>query len=140
MKKREKVNLNPKLIERQELVKKDIVEIQKLHRKKNKLFENIRRWKEYGLLSKVKGSAKKLENIEFKMQKAWKFNQDYTRHTHWFQNPACNCPKMDNFDFAGWKIIYAADCPLHGHLVPGVNGIAITMVSDIEDKSKGLFH
>ena len=140
MKKIKDVQLNPKLIARQELNQEDILKIKKLHRQKKKLFSNIIRWMETNQADKIMGSAKKLEKIEFKMQEAWKFSQDYTLHSHWFQNPACSCPKMDNLDYIGYKIIYSSECVLHKHLVDEGKSLKIHMRSEMTDVGKGVFH
>ena len=140
MKKTKDVQLNPKLIARQELNQEDVLKIKKLHRQKNKLFSNVVRWMESSQVDKVIGSAKKLEAIEFKMQEAWKFYRDYTLHSHWYENPACNCPKMDNYEYMGYKIIYSAECVLHNHLVDEGNSLKINMRSEMTDVGKGIFH
>lgn len=45
-----------------------------------------------------------IEQIEFKLQKVWKFPQDARYHTHWVKIKGCTCPKMDNKNYFGSDI------------------------------------
>jgi hypothetical protein len=108
------VKLNSYLVIKQDLSNRDIAKIKKLHKKKNKLFSMVKYWLKKGEFRKVIQSGKKIQEIEFSMQKAWKFNLDESKHTHWFLNPACSCPKMDNFDRFGTGSIYSSKCLVHG--------------------------
>lgn len=135
-------NLNPKLIKQQKLSKKEVKKIQKLHDKKDILFDKVLYWHYEGKRCKVLKSAKKLEKIEFKMQRAWKFDLDYTKHTHWLNHPSCTCPRYQNQDNYGKAIIYYNGCPLHkrftrkNELFSSVDVSSLTL----EQKRKGLYN
>jgi len=117
MKKIKDVVLNQKLIEKQKITEEGVIKIKKPHRKKNKLFSKISRWMEEGNDKKIILSAKKLKEIEFKMQDVWGFERDSNKHIHWFQNPACSCPTIDNFESFPFRRLYSGDCILHGKLI-----------------------
>lgn len=63
----------------------------------------------------LKNMVTVLENLEFELQKAWKFEQDNWKHTWWNKIPGCTCPKVDNQDTYGTPFrYYSGDCPFHG--------------------------
>lgn len=54
-----------------------------------------------------------LTQLEFRLQRLWGFpeNEDYHR---WWNNPKCDCPKLDNEDYLGRKYkIYSKNCIIH---------------------------
>lgn len=57
-----------------------------------------------------------IQEIEFAMQRLWGFPQDRNHHTHWYRDPKCNCPVMDNDERFGQPKYVSSECPLHGHL------------------------
>ncbi len=55
-----------------------------------------------------------VEEYEFKLQKNWNFEQDRTKHTHWYRIPGCTCAKMDQEDLWGTEQRWInQDCPFH---------------------------
>ena len=73
-----------------------------------------------GNIQRIRESAEMIENIEYQMQEAWKFDRTSDMHTHWLDNPACSCPKMDNRErFYTGQRIYIEKCLVHGHIVFG---------------------
>lgn len=122
------MKFNPQLVKKQDLSKRDLAQISKLHKKRKKLFkqaENIiknknnpRKIEFYNqniFASKLKKIAKEVEKIEFALQKKWKFKKTRDRHTWWFYIPGCTCPKIDNKErmYTGIRI-YSENCPIHG--------------------------
>jgi len=58
---------------------------------------------------------KKLEELEFSSQQAWKFNESSDYHNWWMEMPGCKCPVHDNRERAGFPgNIYSSDCVWHG--------------------------
>ena len=56
-----------------------------------------------------------IESIEYAMQRLWGFDEDSTYHTHWFTDPKCDCPIMDNSERQGVDMkIVNLSCQLHG--------------------------
>jgi len=108
--------LNEMLVEKQKLTSKDKENIQKLHEEKDELFKKILVWLEDQNKEKIKESGILLEEIEFKMQDAWKFERNSNMHTHWIENPACSCPIMDNKDAYPYHRIYTSGCLVHGDI------------------------
>jgi len=132
------IKLNKELIKKQNLTKKDIANIKKLHVKKNKLFNNIKKWMNKNDLKKIKESAKLIEELEFKLQDAWKFERNSKMHTHWLYNPACTCPKLDNEErFYTGQRIYSKDCIVHGDTIE-IKKEEVVKEKDLEisDKTK----
>jgi len=104
-------SINYHLLDRQKVWKK-LDTIKKLHIEKFKVFEKIEVAKE----GEMAGYVKDIENLEFKLQRAWGFPQDRNFH-RWFEVPRCTCAKMDNQDRSGTEYrVYNLDCPVHGNL------------------------
>ena len=103
--------LNPGLILQQGIGVRAIKVLRKLHIKRLQMFEKMEK---LSTREELHPYVKKLELLEFAMQRAWKFKQDRDFHTWWYQAPHCNCPKMDNVDsFGVGQRIYSSDCILH---------------------------
>ena len=131
-----KLNLNEKLMIERNLSNKEIKKIIKLHKKLKTIFKYEKLYlKELRKIQKttsttfeekliiqgqiiktiLKSLAKKVEKIEFKLQKNWRFTQDIKYHSWWFKQPACSCPKMDNKERFGIdERIYSENCLIHG--------------------------
>jgi len=109
------MRLNTTLIHSQKLTRKDVALVRRIHRKRKKLFKMIKYDLKKHNTSNLIDSARKLTNIEFELQRAWKFNELINMHSWWFLNPACSCPVMDNADFIGTdRKIYNPNCIVHG--------------------------
>lgn len=57
----------------------------------------------------------KVRDLEFRLQKEWKFPQDPKFHRYQLEIKGCTCPRMDNFELIGntadrYRI---SDCPWH---------------------------
>jgi len=110
--------LNPRLVFNQGLDQCDIDRLEKLHEARENMFQDMETLDPENAdhLIKLRTYVVLLDALEFEMQRAWKFDQDPSKHTWWYQAPHCECPKMDNADplmgFGG-RIINN-NCPLHG--------------------------
>ena len=68
-----------------------------------------------GVAEVIKSNNNTLQELEFEMQRVWKFEVNANYHTWWLEHAACTCPKMDNKDpmFYGAGKIISSDCPIH---------------------------
>jgi hypothetical protein len=107
-------SLNPNLVARQKLTQDDINRVNALHEVKNQLFDEMAKLEPGS--DRLSVCVAELEEIEFAMQRAWKFPEDEKFHTWWMLAPHCICPRMDNRDmtFYGRGRIMQQNCPLHG--------------------------
>ena len=56
-----------------------------------------------------------IAEIEYKLQKLWKFDISPDHQKYWFRVTGCTCPKLDNEDTFGTPYkIKNGDCPYHG--------------------------
>ena len=101
--------LNPQLIDRQDCWE-NVDDLVTKHKEKLDIYENILKEDDK---EKLKEYAKKITEIEFELQRLWKFKQDRNYHRFW-ETPKCTCPKLDNEE--NYPIGYytvSEDCPLH---------------------------
>jgi hypothetical protein len=106
------MNLNPELIDKQGLTDKECKHIVKLHISRCKLFDKMKQENNVRVLRRY---VKDLTQIEFDLQKAWKFKKDARFHSWWFLSPKCTCPKLDNWDSLGTGYhVISEECILHG--------------------------
>lgn len=109
--------LNPILLERQRISEPGEEYILSLHRMRAELFKfsstlNINDEDAKPIFKQLPAM---LGQIEFAMQRAWKFPEESKFHTWWHRIPHCTCPNMDNDELQGRdQRIYNLDCPLHG--------------------------
>lgn len=89
--------LNERLSRMQGLSVEDIETLKDLHVIKLEIFEKMEKSSDKKELQEL---ALEVENIEFQLQKTWKFKQDRNYHD-WYLVPKCSCPKMDNVDMKG---------------------------------------
>ena len=111
--------LNPRLIQRQGLIPPEVAKIISLHELKDELFDKVKKLDPEVLADKLemRSFVNMLEEIEFDMQKAWKFDVNRDYHTHWYQIPHCKCPYADNLERMGVEQrVIRKDCPCHGEL------------------------
>ena len=109
--------LNRRLLERQNINNAEEEFILTLHRMKDVLFEFESTLDPGDSEDRpiFKELVPVLENIEFAMQKAWKFEETSDHHTWWYRWNHCTCPKMDNDELQGVpQRVYSMSCPLHG--------------------------
>lgn len=105
-----KSQINPNLIKRQGVDDVGLDIIKALHAQKYSLFERMEETEDP---IKLKELAQKVESVEFKLQREWKFPISKNYH-RWFEVPRCQCPKSDNVDYlgTGYRVI-SATCPIH---------------------------
>ena len=104
------VVLNSRLLDRQKAWD-NLDEIKNLHLEKLKIFEQMELT---DVKEDLKNYAQEIEQLEFKLQKAWGFSQDRNYH-YWYDVPKCICPKLDNRDNYGTEYrIFDSTCPVHG--------------------------
>ena len=109
--------LNERLVEQQELNEDDVRLIKEIHEERENVFvlmEACDPDTEAGR-AMLSGYASEVERIEFRLQAAWKFEQNKLYHSWWYRVPHCGCPKMDNSEMVGAdRRIHVANCPIHG--------------------------
>ncbi|WVS24662.1 hypothetical protein PSPHG_CDS_0181 [Pseudomonas phage Psxphi15] len=76
----------------------------------------------YDLLHDVLEYPERYENVEdtvreleYRLQKEWKFPQDPKFHRYQLEIKGCTCPRMDNFELFGHTAdrYRVSDCPWH---------------------------
>ena len=110
-----KVNmyLNPLLVMKQGLTEKEIETLKALHLIRLGLFDTLANTECRRLL---RAGVILIEQCEFAMQRAWRFEENVNYHSWWYHTPHCSCPKIDNEERYGTgagKVINKA-CILHG--------------------------
>jgi hypothetical protein len=57
----------------------------------------------------------KVRDLEFRLQKEWKFPQDPKFHRYQLEIKGCTCPRMDNYELIGHTAdrYRVSDCPWH---------------------------
>jgi len=118
--------LNSCLINAQNLSKKEVQKIVNLHKKRIDIFKKIKKTEDK---EKLKELAKKVDKVDIKLQKTWKFEKDFRRLSWWVRAPKCTC-SINQANLMAYKskdkkkIIsleevkkirpIALNCPLHG--------------------------
>jgi hypothetical protein len=103
--------LNPDLIKWQGLTEEEVQEIVKLHEVRECVFGVMEETNDPADLRILAGVV---EDLEFKLQDAWKFPRNRDWHCWWYRVPKCICPKLDNTERQGTKYrIYSGNCPVH---------------------------
>lgn len=106
--------LNVGLILQQKLNNDSIKKLRALHRKRFKMFEEMKKIRSKKVL---KSYVPRIERIEFALQEAWGFPKNAKLHCWWNRAPKCRCPKMDNDDRFGTGVrVISSDCPLHHNI------------------------
>ena len=116
------MKLNQELIKNQGLNGEEVKHLESLYEELEELFDDILYAQEVSERTGrpfVKDELiEDIQALEYRLQEAWKFDQDKNYHTYWRRNPLCDCPSMDNDELIGTQYrIYSGDCPLHGHFV-----------------------
>jgi len=109
--------LNPSLALLNGLENEDLDKITALHDELQTLFDEM---KEVSDPRELPAYVDKVEDIEFRMQDAWKFKdgRDATKHSWWYRVPQCECPFTDNQEIWGTaRRIISEKCPVHGALL-----------------------
>lgn len=104
------IYLNSRLIAAQNISSKDIAQIKKTHYEKSVIFDKMDQTNDK---KKLKALAKKVTELEFKLQRLWGFEVNENYH-EWYNVPKCKCPKADNWDMRGTEFkYYSTECPIH---------------------------
>jgi hypothetical protein len=106
--------LNPILIEQQQLVPAEIAILTGLHERKDTLFMFAKMMdpnNRVGLYT-LKYMAEVLQQLEFTMQKAWHFDMDRDKHSWWCLIPHCECNPQYTSIFPVRAT--SAPCKIHG--------------------------
>ena len=105
------VVVNSRLVTNQGLDLDEVDKVNKLHKVRNcylTLMENTDDSVELKRLSLF------ITQIDFQLQKLWKFKVDSTYHRFW-ELPKCQCPASDNLDTFGTGHRYInPNCKIHG--------------------------
>ena len=105
--------LNPSLFYKNGLNENDLDVLKKLHCDMYAVHLAMEATNDKSELHRL---AKEVEQLEFALQKAWKFAPSSRMH-RWFEVPKCSCAKLDNMERlgTGYRII-TESCPVHGNL------------------------
>lgn len=106
--------LNPDLIKKQKLDDEAVMQIMKWHQFRLSVFDIMAETDDPIWLHRL---AAMVEEIEYELQRLWRFPRSRDHHTWWNRVPKCRCPRMDNAERYGtpYRIISGA-CPVHGEL------------------------
>ena len=112
-------SLNPKLIKKQKLNKRQIEVVVDLHVGLDEVMKEMEAKEINNFLDQkfIQDCAGVVREYEFKLQEAWGFEQNVNNHSWWFRVPHCTCPAMDNEDYVGTELnVFTTGCPVHGEL------------------------
>jgi|DEB0MinimDraft_6_1074348.scaffolds.fasta_scaffold04658_2 hypothetical protein len=106
------ITLSEQLIKSQSLSTEDVATILGLHARKLALYEELETAEDFSL----EALGRELREVEYALQRAWKFPQSAKYHRFW-EAPRCACPKMDNAErYPSDLAIVNGNCPLHGEI------------------------
>lgn len=111
-------NLNQELLIKNKVSIRKQQKLLKLYDKLDKQFAKARRAKQDNVLTFELGHkiANKVEEIEFKLQKNWNFNQSRNYHKYQDEIPGCICGYIDNQDLYGTGARWVHQkCRFHGY-------------------------
>lgn len=120
----EAIDFNNDLIKKQQLQKEDIENLVLLNILKLLVNKSILKYNKFNSeeLSTMKKLGALIYPMEMIAQQLWKFDQDDTKHTWWYQLKACECPILDNQELFGIDRAYInTSCPIHGSKSPEIN-------------------
>lgn len=108
---RPEFHINLILVKKQGLTEDEVLDILRWHEYRMSVFDIMEATDEP---ERLRHLAQVVEDIEFQLQKLWKFPQSRDYHTWWNRVPKCRCPRMDNQDYHGtpYRVISGA-CPVH---------------------------
>jgi len=107
----ETIHLSSRLAEKQNLSKEQVRAILNLHKKRVDLFLAVEKI-DPTEASKLSRYVKRLERLEFQMQREWGFPTSKEHHTWWNQIPHCIC----KYKLFALNNKIDSNCPLHGDL------------------------
>ena len=107
--------LNKSLVKQQGLTQKEFDLIEEKHEELDKIIDMINglEWNEENK-EQILQLSKRVELIEYSLQKLWLFPQDDKFHCHWMRIKHCSCPKRDNMERIGFGYYRRGDCNIHG--------------------------
>lgn len=106
--------INQKLVEQRNISKESVLEIEKLYKNIDKLFNLAKKDKDLTYPGSGKKYINSLREIEFKLQELWKFDKDISKHSYWNKLEKCSCPKLDNVNSLYKN--FDNNCVFHGNL------------------------
>lgn len=89
--------LNPHLIAQQKLTDAEIEEIVRLHNVRENVFKEMETLTPTKDARMITVCVSMVENLEYALQRAWRFEVTKSMHTWWFLSPHCSCPKDKNW-------------------------------------------
>lgn len=104
--------LNERLLKNQKVSKEAERKIEELHEIKDSIFELAGKLdivEDFNFLVRL---VEYLENLEYRAQELWGFEQSSDYHSWWCLMPHCKCPKFFNLSSLGEKF-YSSKCELH---------------------------
>ena len=102
--------LNERLANTQGLDDADIAILRELHARMDALMRSLLEAE----LPRLREAVGEIEALECEMQKAWKFDENRSFHTHWLRVPGCRCRSVLNMGFWGQGVRFVAvNCPVH---------------------------
>ena len=103
--------INARLVANQNISTDDVTKINNLHKLRNCYLSLMEINDDKDDLKYLSGI---ITQIDFQLQKLWKFKEDSLYHRFW-ELPKCECPKSDNRDVYGTGHRYInPNCKLHG--------------------------
>lgn len=99
------VFLNWNLAQEKNLTWKQMQEIMRLHTERVDVFKQMKKTKSLKKLIKL---AIEIEQIEYRLQDAWKFERNRVSHTHWNRIPECMCK-----NYPGGERFFDSSCRIH---------------------------
>ena len=106
--------LNQELVEMQDLRKSEIAALENLHKTLDQVFEAMNTLDAKNEPQVAEVFAELVEQIEFSMQRNWRFPESSDFHTWWLRSPKCECPTLDNEDNYGTPYrVTNGGCPWH---------------------------
>lgn len=99
--------LSVDLAVQQRVSDEDLQKIVEVHDRRVRIFKQIAVIEDPIILRDL---ARAVEEIEFELQRLWKFEENRTRHIWWRKVPKCKCPDQL---VGGFRTI-SLDCPIHG--------------------------
>lgn len=105
--------INIELAKKQKLTTQEIEGLKLLYEELSSIFLKAEQATEKELMI----LSMQLEELEYKLQEAWKFEKNPNKHSYWYKIPQCTCPKLDNADL--WETgtrIFNPQCMVHKHL------------------------
>ena len=116
LKKNYNIELNEDLMNTQNLSKNTKIELYEKYLSLYSIFD----WQNYLLKNKEKNekalinSSKVVKDLEKEIQELWGFRANENYKTFEFEQPACSCPKLDNYERNGTGyFIYNENCLVH---------------------------